>query len=92
MSESTVSTQTRINENGRIVIPFRLRRAMGIEPGDALVLTLEDGVLCVEPQRARIRRIQDELQEFARPGAPASDEVVKDRREEAQNEMEEWLG
>lgn len=91
MSDSP-STQIRINENGRIVIPFRFRRAMGIEPGDSVVLTLEGGVLHVEPQRARIRRIQDELKKFAKPGGLASDEVAKERREEAQNEMEEWLG
>ena len=92
MSDSPISTQTRINQNGRIVIPFRVRRAMGIEPGDAVVLTLEDGVLRVEPQRARIRRIQDELKQFAKLGSMASDEVVKERHEEARDEMEEWLG
>jgi len=87
-----LSSQSRINENGRIVIPFRMRRAMGLEPGDSVVLTLEEGVLRIEPHRARVRRIQNELKQFARPGAPASDEVLGERREETRMEMEEWLG
>jgi AbrB family looped-hinge helix DNA binding protein len=81
-----------INENGRIVIPFRIRRAMGLEPGDTVVMTLEDGVLHIEAQSAKIRGIQDELKRFAKPGALASDEQVEERREESRIEMEEWLG
>jgi len=92
MSKFDQSTQVRINPNGRIVIPFRIRRAMGLVPGDTVVLTLDDGVLRLEPQRARVRKIQEDLKKFARPGRLASRELAEERREDARIEMEEWLG
>jgi AbrB family looped-hinge helix DNA binding protein len=82
----------RINKNGRIVIPFRIRRAMGLELGDTVAMRLEGGVLLIEPQQVKVRRIQNEMKKFARPGAPASEELAEKRREETRNEMEEWLG
>jgi AbrB family looped-hinge helix DNA binding protein len=86
------SVKCTINENGRIVIPFRIRRAMGLEPGDTVTMILEDGILRIEAHQAKLKRIQDELKEFARPGTPASEELARERREESRIEMEEWLG
>jgi AbrB family looped-hinge helix DNA binding protein len=82
---------TRINDNGRIVIPAGIRNQMGLKAGDAVLMTLQDGVLRIEPHTARIRRIQDEFKPFA-GGAPASEKLIADRQEEATGEMEEWLG
>jgi AbrB family looped-hinge helix DNA binding protein len=84
--------KARLNENGRIVIPAAMRKQMGLKTGDAVLMTLEDGVLRIESHRARIRKIQEEFKQFARPGVLVSDELVADRREEARQEMEEWLG
>ena len=49
----------------------------------------EDGVLRIESYPARIRRIQQEFSQFARPGVLASDELIAERREEARREEEE---
>jgi hypothetical protein len=65
---------------------------MGLKPGDVVVMSLEDGVLRIESQLARIRRIQQDFKQFANSAASASDELIADRREEARREMEEWLG
>jgi AbrB family looped-hinge helix DNA binding protein len=86
------SFKARLNENGRIVIPATIRKSMGLETGDAVVMTLEEGVLRIESQRTKIRQIQEDFKKFAKPGSRASDELVADRREEASREMEEWLG
>lgn len=83
---------SKINDNGRIVIPAPIRKNMGLNPGDVVVMSLEDGVLRIESQLAKIRRIQAEFKPFANPASLASDELIADRREEARREMEEWLG
>jgi AbrB family looped-hinge helix DNA binding protein len=83
---------TRINDNGRIVIPASIRKAMGLKPGNVVTMSVEDGVLRVEAHQARIRRIQAEFKKFATPGVRASEELISRRREEAQQELEEWLG
>jgi AbrB family looped-hinge helix DNA binding protein len=82
----------RINENGRTVIPAALREEMGVRPGDAVLMEVEDGVLRVESHIARIRRIQSEVAKYAKPGVLASDELIAERRAEARREMEEALG
>lgn len=84
--------KSRINENGRIVIPAEIRKSMGLKAGDTVVMTLADGILRIESQRVKIQRIQEDFKKFTKPGERASDELVADRREEAGREMEEWLG
>jgi len=86
------SVTSRINENGRVVIPAVIRRQMGLKAGDAVVMEVEDGVLRIESHRARIRRIQESLGRLIPPGRCLSDELIADRREEARREMEEALG
>ena len=86
------SVASRLNDNGRIVIPAKIRKSMGLKPGDVVVMSLEDGVLRMESHLAKIRRIQKEFKKFATPGTLASDELIAERREEARREMEESLG
>jgi len=86
------TVKSRVNANGRIVIPFRIRRAMGLEPGDTVAMSLEGGVLRIEPHQAKVKRIQDEMKRFAQHGGPASEELAAERRDESRIEMEEWLG
>ncbi len=82
----------KLNGNGRIVIPAEIRLKMGIKPGDMLFLTVEADVLKIESQRSRIRHVQESLRRLIPSGRILSDELIADRREEARQEMEEWLG
>ncbi len=83
---------SKLNDNGRIVIPAEIRSKMGIKPGDTLFLTLEGDVLKVESQLARIRRIQESMRALIPGDRLLSDELIAERREEARREMGEWLG
>jgi AbrB family looped-hinge helix DNA binding protein len=84
--------QAHINQNGRIVIPAVIRRAMGLKLGDSIVMSLEDGVLRIEPQKTRVRRVQESLSKLIPADRVLSDELIAERQEEAGREMEEWLG
>jgi AbrB family looped-hinge helix DNA binding protein len=84
--------QAHINQNGRIVIPAVIRRAMGLKLGDSIVMSLEDGVLRIEPQKTRVRRVQESLSKLIPADRVLSDELIAERREEARRETEEWLG
>jgi antitoxin PrlF len=83
---------TVINVNGRIVIPVSIRKAMGLKPGDALLMRVERDLLIAESQQARVRRVQQSLARLIPADRKLSDELIAERRQEAQNEMEEWLG
>ena len=83
------SVRSKINQNGRIVIPAAIRQEMGLKAGESVLMEVEDGVLRIESYRARIRRIQREIAQFAKPGILASDELIAERREEARREIED---
>jgi len=86
------NVRSKLNDNGRIVIPAEIRAKMGIKPGDTLFLTLEGDVLKVESQMSRIRRIQESMRALISGDRLLSDELIAERREEARRETEEWLG
>jgi AbrB family looped-hinge helix DNA binding protein len=88
----TEDIKARINENGRIVIPAQIREKLGLKPGDTLLLRVEGDALFIESQQSRIRRVQERLRRLIPADRVLSDELIAERREEARQEMEEWLG
>jgi AbrB family looped-hinge helix DNA binding protein len=83
--------EARLNEAGRIVIPAEIRRRLGFNPGDTLLLSVEDDVLKIESHRARIRRVQESFRKYIPVGRCLSDELIAERREEARRELEEGI-
>ena len=71
-----------VGEGGRLVIPAEMRKAMGVKPGDALVLKVSDGELTAVSQLVSIRKIQERLAPYKKPGENVVDEFLADRREE----------
>jgi antitoxin PrlF len=78
----------KIVSGGRLQIPAELRKQLGIEEGDSVVMEVVNNELRVRSQRESIKRIQ----ELLRPYMPKegemrlSDELIADRRKEAENE------
>ena len=65
---------------------------MGLNPGDAVVMTLEGGVLRVESHQIRVRQVQESLSKLIPPSRALSSELGEKREREVRQEMEEWLG
>ncbi len=85
--------ESRINQNGRVVIPAVMRRGMGLGLGDTVILSLEGGVLRMEAAQKRGRVAKGEPDEaVARLEAAAADEPASAGQEAAQGEAEDWLG
>jgi len=75
--------RTRVNENGRVVIPSSFRKALGIEVGDEVVLRIEDDELRITTQH---RRIQRHARQYVKRGTSLVDELLAERREAAKHE------
>jgi AbrB family looped-hinge helix DNA binding protein len=88
----SITGKSKLNDNGRIVIPAEIRKEMSLNPGDTVVMALENGVLKIESQRTRVRQVQQSLNKLIPAGRRLSDELIENRREEARQEVEEWLG
>jgi AbrB family looped-hinge helix DNA binding protein len=78
--------RTQIGEKGRIVIPTAIREALGLKPGDAVELRVEDNELRISTRRARIRRAQERIRQFVPEGVLLSEELSAERREAAKHE------
>ncbi len=79
-------TRTRINENGRVVIPATFRKALGIKNGDEVVLRLEDDELRITTLKRRLERAQRRVRSYVKPGRSLADELLAERREAARHE------
>jgi AbrB family looped-hinge helix DNA binding protein len=79
-------TRTRVNENGRVVIPAAFRKAMGINVGDEVVLRIEDNELRILTLKRRIERAQLLVRKHVKPGTSLVDELIAERREAAKRE------
>jgi AbrB family looped-hinge helix DNA binding protein len=79
-------SHTRINENGRIVIPSSFRRALGISSGDTVVLRLENNGLRITTLRQRLAKAQQLVRKHVAPTTSLVDELIAERREAARRE------
>ena len=78
--------RTRLGEKGRVVIPARIREALGLDTGGVLDLRVEDGELRISTMRNRIQRVQQRASRYVKPGTLVSDELSAERREAAKHE------
>jgi AbrB family looped-hinge helix DNA binding protein len=79
-------TRTRVNQNGRVVIPAAFRKAMGISIGDEVILRIEDDELRILTLKRRIERAQRLVRQHVKPGASLVDELIAERRQAAKRE------
>jgi len=79
-------THTRVNENGRVVIPASFRRALGINPGETVVLRLENDELRITTLRQRLAKAQQLVRAHVPPTTSLADEIIADRREAERRE------
>ena len=75
-----------LGKNGRLVIPAPFRRALEIEPGDELVLTLEDRELRITTRQHAVERAQEAVRRRVRGQTSLVEELIADRRAEADRE------
>lgn len=72
-----------LGPQGRIVVPAAVRRELGLEEGTPLAVRTEGRRLILEPRGEVLRRIRAR---YAKGGKRLSDELLRDRRNEARRE------
>ena len=77
---------TTIDSGGRIVIPAAQRKALQLKVGDKINLRVENGSLKLTPLRQGIRELQEYCAKFIPKGVSLADELIADRRAEAERE------
>ncbi len=81
--EPKMQTKARLDSAGRIVIPAAFRKALGVKPGEYLILRIEDGELRAWTFEYAIRKSQEIVRKYIPPGRSLVDELIAERRSEA---------
>ena len=79
-------TNIRIAEGGRIVIPTKVRRRLGLDIGDSLVLSVEDDRATIMNPRAARQRARQRVRRYVKPGVNLGDELMAERKKESARE------
>jgi AbrB family looped-hinge helix DNA binding protein len=74
------SARARVDKQGRLLIPADMRRQLGMEPGVAVTLMVDDGTLSVITLEAAIKRLQDTMRKYTKGRTGILDEFLRDRR------------
>ncbi len=80
------SVSTYVSSSGRVVIPAKFRRALGIKDGDEVVISLDKGVIRISTRRQQLRRAQALVKRHVEPGRSLADELIAERRSDAESE------
>ena len=77
------SVATHVGQGGRVVIPAEYRKMLGLGTGDEVILVLEDREVRLMTPAKAIERAQAIVRSHVPKGRSLSEELIKERREEA---------
>ena len=75
--------RTKLGKGGRLVIPAEYRRTLGLKPGDELILVMDEGEVRLFTWQRAIQRAQALVRSYVPQGRSLSDELLRERRDEA---------
>lgn len=75
--------RTRLGPGGRLVIPAPQRRALGLKPGDEVLIEDTPDALRVVTIRRAIREAQDRIRRHVPAGRSLVQELIEERRRES---------
>lgn len=78
--------QMKMSEGGRVVIPVEIRKAMGLKEGDTVLWELVDGEARLTTKLQRMRKAQELVRKYVPEGVSLVDELIAERRAEAERE------
>jgi AbrB family looped-hinge helix DNA binding protein len=81
-----VTYSARMEANGRIVIPARVREALGLVAGSELSLTVSGDALVVRSRRATVRRVREQLRQRLRQQPAQAHDAMESGGRQAPNE------
>ena len=77
--------RTKIQDGGRLVIPVDCRRALNMEPGEEVVLRVQEGELLIYPAHQALLRVRRLVRKYTQK-KKLVDELIAERRREAARE------
>ena len=80
------SRRVRLDAAGRVVVPAGFRKSLGIDTGQELVMSMDDGFVRLQTIDAALERVRAIARRRRRSNASVVDEFIAERRAEAAGE------
>jgi AbrB family looped-hinge helix DNA binding protein len=77
---------THIQDHGRVVIPAPLRKSLGLQPGDPVVIEQDEDGFRVRTLSQTLRAAQAAVAAYIPTGVSLADELIAERQVEADSE------
>lgn len=78
----------RLDRSGRLYLPVKIRRELGLNEHSDLVVRVENRSIRVQTLGQALTELQQRLKKYKRPGHSSLNEFSAERREEARREWE----
>jgi AbrB family looped-hinge helix DNA binding protein len=75
--------RAKVLDGGRIVVPAKLRKPLGLQKGDTVFLELDGDEIRISTAKAALRRLQAMVKQHAPEGFDLVESLIADRRAEA---------
>ncbi len=77
--------RAKLNKNGRIIIPVACRKMLHLEPGEELIIRIENNELHLLSLKLSLKRAQSLVKQYAKDQS-LTEKLAALRREDEQNE------
>lgn len=79
--------RAKIAAGGRVVIPADYRRAIGVKPGDEVILVLdEEGTVRITTPAKALERARHAVRKYVSPERRLADELIAERRQDLERD------
>ena len=76
----------RVEKSGRILIPAAVRRRFDLKEGTEVILRVDETGIRIDTREQALARIRKELRRYIPEGRVLSEELIQERRAEAERE------
>ena len=88
-SHSSSFSRVRVDSAGRVVIPGAVRRHLGIEPGEDLILSEDESGIRLQTFEQAVKAAREAFAPYRVPGVSVVDDLIREREEEARRDYGE---
>lgn len=87
---SQKSLPVRMARNGRLSVPAKFRKALGLEDGGMVVLSLQDGEVRIRPIGVVLAEVQAMVAPYLKASGDSVEQFLADKRAEVAREELEY--
>ena len=78
--------KTSIGENGRIIIPARIRKEANLSVGQGIIINLQNGELKISSYHTQLKNIQETVKSYTQNKGSLVDKLFELRKEDKTHE------